>query len=32
MMMNAELVAGDQERIVIPTVYRDKLHRGDNGP
>ncbi len=23
MMLNAELVAGEQERIVIPTVYRD---------
>jgi len=28
MMMNAELVAGDQERIVIPTVYRDNYIAG----
>ena len=28
MMMNAELVAGDQERIVIPTVYRDNYLAG----
>ena len=27
-MMNAELVAGDQERIVIPTVYRDNYIAG----
>ena len=28
MMMTAELVAGDQERIVIPTVYRDNYIAG----
>ena len=28
MMMNAELVAGDQERIVISTVYRDSYIAG----
>ena len=28
MMMNAELVAGDQERIVIPTVYHDNYIAG----
>lgn len=28
MMMNAELVGGDQERIVIPTVYRDNYIAG----
>ena len=28
MMMNAELVAGDQERIVIPAVYRDNYIAG----
>ncbi|MDE0009302.1 MAG: Fic family protein [Gammaproteobacteria bacterium] len=27
-MMNADLVAGDQERIVIPTVYRDNYIAG----
>lgn len=28
MMMNAELVAGEEERIVIPTVYRDNYIAG----
>ena len=27
-MMNAELTSGDQERIVIPTVYRDNYIAG----
>ncbi len=27
-MMNAEFVAGDQERIVVPTVYRDNYIAG----
>ena len=29
MMMNAELAAGNQERIVIPTVYRDNYIAGE---